>query len=73
MISIKRPGTGLGTKYLNKIIGLKLKKNVMKDHIYKIRIYDEKYMVLIVGTGSIGKRHIKNAISLGIGPHNTCS
>ncbi len=37
MISIKRPGTGLGTKYLNKIIGLKLKKNVMKDHIFKIR------------------------------------
>ncbi len=26
--------------------------------------------LLIVGTGSIGKRHIKNAISLGISPHN---
>ena len=37
MISIKRPGTGLGTKYLNKIIGLKLKKNIIKDQIFKIK------------------------------------
>ena len=37
MISIKRPGTGLGTKHLNKIIGLKLKKNIIKDQIFKIK------------------------------------
>ena len=36
MISIKRPGTGLGTKHLNKIIGLKL-KNIIKDQIFKIK------------------------------------
>ena len=26
--------------------------------------------LLVVGTGSIGKRHIKNAITLGISPNN---
>ena len=35
MIAIKRPGTGLPTTFLKKIIGLKLKKNVKKDELFK--------------------------------------
>ena len=43
----------------------------MKDQIFKIRIFiDENIKLLVVGTGSIGKRHIKNAITLGISPNN---
>ena len=33
MIAIKRPGTGLPTTFLKKIIGLKLKK--CKDELFK--------------------------------------
>ena len=36
MILIKRPGNGLSTTYLKKIVGLKLKKNMKKDQLFKI-------------------------------------
>ena len=36
MIAIKRPGTGLPTTFLKKIVGLKLKKNVKKDTLFKL-------------------------------------
>ena len=41
MVAIKRPGTGLPTTFLKKIIGLKLKKNVMKDQIFKITDFEK--------------------------------
>jgi N,N'-diacetyllegionaminate synthase len=37
MINIKRPGTGLATIYLKKIVGLKLKKNIKKDELFKLK------------------------------------
>ena len=37
MIAIKRPGTGLPTKYIKKIIGKKLKKNMVKDTLFSIK------------------------------------
>tara|TARA_B100001989_G_scaffold9784_1_gene6353 strand:- start:571 stop:1617 length:1047 start_codon:yes stop_codon:yes gene_type:complete len=37
MVAIKRPGTGLETKYINKIVGLRLKKDVIKDQIFKMK------------------------------------
>lgn len=36
MIKIKRPGIGLSTKNINKIIGLTLKKNIKKDQLFKL-------------------------------------
>ena len=36
MIAIKRPGTGLPTTFLKKIVGLKLKKNIKKDALFKL-------------------------------------
>ena len=36
MISIKRPGNGLPTTFLKKIVGLKLKKNIKRDQLFKI-------------------------------------
>ena len=37
MVNIKRPGTGLSTIYLKKIVGLKLKKNIRKDELFKLK------------------------------------
>lgn len=36
MISIKRPGSGLPTTFIKKIIGLKLRKNIKKDQLFKL-------------------------------------
>ena len=36
MIAIKRPGTGLPTSYLGKIVGLKLKRDIKKDSLIKL-------------------------------------
>ena len=35
-LDYKRPGTGLSPKEIKKIIGKKLKKNINKDHIFKL-------------------------------------
>jgi N,N'-diacetyllegionaminate synthase len=40
MIAIKRPGTGLPTKYIKKIIGKKLKKNMVKDTLFSIKDFN---------------------------------
>ena len=37
MVAIKRPGTGLSTKFLKKIIGSKLLKNKKKDTIFNLK------------------------------------
>lgn len=37
MLVIKRPGTGIQPKYLNKIIGKKAKKNIKKDSLIKFK------------------------------------
>ena len=36
MIAIKRPGNGLPTTFLKKIVGLKIKRNIKKDQLFKI-------------------------------------
>ena len=36
MIKIKRPGTGLSTKNIDKIVGMILKKNIKKDQLFKL-------------------------------------
>ncbi len=36
MIAIKRPGTGIPTSLIKKIVGLRLKKNVKKDELFKL-------------------------------------
>ena len=36
MIAIKRPGTGIPTSFIKKIVGLRLKKNVKKDELFKL-------------------------------------
>jgi N,N'-diacetyllegionaminate synthase len=40
MILIKRPGNGLPTNFLNKIIGLKLNKNIKKDQLFKLNDFN---------------------------------
>jgi len=35
MLTVKRPGTGIPPKFLNKIIGRKAKKNIIKDYLIK--------------------------------------
>jgi len=35
MLAVKRPGTGIPPKFLNKIIGRKAKKNIAKDYLIK--------------------------------------
>ena len=42
MIGIKRPGTGLPTKYLPKIIGSKLLRNKKKDDIFKLKDFSRR-------------------------------
>ncbi len=40
MIAVKRPGTGLSTNYLKKIVGLKLKRNIKKDTLFKLKDFE---------------------------------
>ena len=35
MVAIKRPGIGIEPKYLNEIIGRKVKRDVKKDEVLK--------------------------------------
>ena len=35
MIAIKRPGTGIEPKYLNAIIGKRVKRDIRKDEVLK--------------------------------------
>ncbi len=35
MLAIKRPGTGIKPKFINKVIGKKTKKDIKKDELIK--------------------------------------